>query len=412
MSPPLLWINKTPSSTVLSRSSRRDESRIRHHVQTRWEANNATAPSLVPSPMPSDCGLKQVGQATQQQSLVTQAPSENSVRPSSRIRESSTLPFKRRHGSSISKQKQIYPTVRVPQTIVGAWQELCHAERRSLAFFELYTSQQWSGWQDVIFWGRLAMQASQQSTAVAHSLVSLSALHESLNTPDGSQKRTLQRLGFASIQMSVESLIGSNLSYFEALVSCLALLCFQNLQQSRNSFLLLQSGLNMLREYDDKTSSTKRRAVSVEEGNAIETWIRPLFSRLCCRPCRMGDPSTAFLISVKRQRIKDRMQSDRAKPTIPASFVTLIEAKDSLIRVLEWAHSRIPIDRASSRVQQSFEKSLRLLQDAWNSALSSSLLNGPVDEASNTNRSKALLHVSCIFAMIMIKTAGTEKEIT
>lgn len=291
----------------------------------------------------------------------------------------------------------------VPRTMPWMWQGLGSAQRSSLAFFELRTSRDWAGWQDAEFWTVLALPVSHQSRAVASSLIALSALHESMEAQDECYRTHLQRLSFLQGNEAIRALANTNLTYFEALVSCVVVLCFQNIQKSRSSFRLLRSGLKLLEERDGR--------VSHEEAYLIEAHVERLFDQLRCRPCRMGDPSAAFMLSVHRQRAGNPRTFLIHEPPVPLSFVTLVEARDCLQNILQWGHDTVAHHPDPHLPSPCFLESLHQLRRAWESALNSTLPQSPATESPTAIKSRCLLQAACIFGVIIIETASTTHEI-
>ena len=255
MSPPVLWIHKTADSDTFSRSSRSEERKIRHHVQLNRAIYPAANPVQVRDADVSPLGVGRPNHSLYSISCI--ATIESPLRPSKVLRRipPSRTPF---HSTKRLTRKQrnlkLSPVLQcsgwaVPRAPSWMWQSLCSAERHSLAFFELRTSRDWAGWQDASFWNVLALQVSQLSTAVAHSLVALAAMHESLETIGSSRRECLERLSAVQANRAAQELARAELSYFDALVSCLIMLCYQNFHGRRTSFLLLRSGMRILHQY-------------------------------------------------------------------------------------------------------------------------------------------------------------------
>lgn len=292
----------------------------------------------------------------------------------------------------------------VPRSLPWMWQGLSSAQRSSLAFFELRTSRDWAGWQDAKFWTTIALPISHRNRAVAYSLIALSALHESMETRDECHRTRLQRSSILQGNEAIRALSTGNLSYFEALVSCVILLCFQDIQRIRGSFRLLRSGIGLLGE--------SKGRVTREEASLIEGHMHRLFDLLSCRSCRMAGPSAAFMLSVQRRRAGLLETIAIQKPQIPHSFVTLLEAKDYLLQVLQWGHDALALQSGLPSPAPGLIETLRRLRRAWETALAFTYTGVLSNELSVSKRSAILLRASCIFGVVLIETASTTQELT
>ena len=181
-----LWVIKTPKSTYLSRSSRMEEARIRHHVQ-------------------------------RQQSRV------------------------------LRDQKEEFPMLITPRLWEL---KLNREEKRSLGFFIHRSVPECAGWQDEYFWSTLVLQACSQDPAVVHGLVAIAAWHEfSFISPSDGKAADLQRL-LASQHSKAFSLActAKGLTHSTSLISCIVLASLQSHQGDYQTFRLIRSGLAIVQE--------------------------------------------------------------------------------------------------------------------------------------------------------------------
>lgn len=221
-------------------------------------------------------------------------------------------------------------------------------EERGLAYFQTCTSRNCSGWLDFDFWNILVLQLARTSKVVMHSLVALSALHERLSNQDPHQNKELLELDLTqSIKASVAAR-ATNVTRLEALVSCLVVLCSQDLARCPKAFRLLRSGLWMLEEHDQ----------SGQHDPIFESTIRPLFVRLHCRFCIMGDAVASL-----RMSLQTSSKTNGLKPTIPHQFAVVRDARISLLLLFQWWQAQAyELDRSC----------LRIAFDAWQTALQAS----------------------------------------
>jgi len=296
--------------------------------------------------------------------------------------------------------KTTHISVALPKTLQLLWHDFSASERSSLSFFQIRTSQEWSGWEDSSFWSVLALQVSQQSQTVARSLIALSALHESMEALNGVERARLRHLSHEQSARATRAMLAkSDISYLEALVSCLAMGCFHGLQHSQGSFVLLRSGLRLLLECDHSETA------SCEERQVVDLRIRPLFNRLLSRPATMVDMCKAFILSVERQRAIPASDTVTI-PLVPQKFNTLSEARDSLEGIMNWAHDSHPhpVNDISSR--HTFLTQVHELKDLWHASLASSKFQ----KTARVVRSQRLLEAACLAAEIIIDTAHCINE--
>ena len=255
MAQPLLWVPNTAALNGMPRKlSNKDAAQIRRHAQCQRRNHNASSNAAG-----NVCSLVQ---RSEQQVNSIRNVLVQSLQPSKALgRQASgkkpSVSTRKRHKPQNSSKKASFlgpatssnAALALTKSLPWLWPGLCSSERRSLAFFELRTSQEWSGWEDAYFWNVLALQVSQQSQAVARSLIALSCLHEHMETVGYVARTRLQDL---SSQQSVKAaevlLMRSEMPYFEALVSCIIMICLHGIRHSRASFLLLRSGLKLLEE--------------------------------------------------------------------------------------------------------------------------------------------------------------------
>lgn len=292
----LFWICKDASSTSLTQSSTHVETKIRRHVQSRRQPRNDTS--------------------RDRRGEVKGSFGQINLRSRKKSKEKATT-------APLSMRPLTY-----------AWSNSCLgiAERRSLAFFQSRTSQDFSGWLDYDFWNVLVLQLAQQSTAITQSLIALAALHESIDYRSQSYDSInhLERLSRVQSSKAIEAAKRPDLTYLEALTSCLVILCYQSLQQCPYAFRLLKAGCKMLEEFD--------RQVDRQDAMTVELRIKPLFKRLQCRICGIGDALVSLRMSQQHSEKPSRLASS-STPLISTSFENLHEAQAALRSIYDWYQS-------------------------------------------------------------------------
>ena len=343
MPPKYLWVNKTALSDQLSHSAEEEAVNIRQHVQA--------------------------------------------ARRDQARREWRGLPAST---ASTSRNALISQSLPAPLTLSWMWSDFNYNERRSLAYFELRTSSEWSGWADASFWTTLALPLCHQNKAIADSLAALAAIHESSETNEKDRCRQLQRQSLTHAQMAIGALAQSQPDHFLAIVSCLLFVCLCNVRQERGSFRLLRSGLRLLDEQAN---------LSVQESHLIASYAGPLLRRLSSRDCTLCDLAASFALSLSKHRASSFSVPSSSPPSIPFSFVPLRRARDSLEAILKWGQHSLMGNDVYPTIE--LMATLTQLRREWESAL---------DATPDSSASTFLLRAACIFGFILITTANSSFE--
>lgn len=215
-------------------SAPRRQARIRSHVQSR-NRNKAPDCSADKTAAPSEQNLQPLD-CVRGVPLSSLRPSKALGRRALNTTDTGATRKRKKTESDTSRQSvlsdAIFSNIRssLTRSLPFLWHGLSSSERGSLAFFQLRTSQEWSGWEDRYFWNILALQVSQQSQAVARSLIAVSALHERIEALSSVERARLLSLSSEQSGKATAALLArSEVSYFEALVSCLIMICFHGL---------------------------------------------------------------------------------------------------------------------------------------------------------------------------------------
>nr|POE51670.1 hypothetical protein CFP56_25877 [Quercus suber] len=408
----LFWIHKSADSNALSHSAKSEASGIRRHVQTTRRAKTITSSGHAKA----KTVLQDGGSNDRSKPIRSYKTALSlSLRPNTgfgRISRTGVLASalaadgRSASGTDYSpsetdiRQRCRFNTL--PSGVPWMWQGFRPEERSSLAFFQLRTSRDWAGWQDAPFWSALVLPLSHQSRAVANSLIALSALHESKEVNDECYRTRLRCMSISHSGKMVQELAGSNLTYFEAIVSCVIVLCFQNIHGHRKSFRLLRSGLQLLEQ--------RKNHVSKDEEDSIQRHIKPVFDLLHCRICRMGDLASSIVISVRNQQGQTVDHHRTSIPTIPATFKTMLEARDCLQSILDWGHDAAGSYYLHKSSNADFAQSLQHLRKKWETALRLYSEDKAGTEMMTVDRSTGLLRAACIVGTILLQTFNTQRE--
>ena len=254
----ILWIVKNTRSEHLSRSSKSEEAKIRHHVQRRRLAA-----------------------------------------------------WRHRHR-----------VARISTSFDPCCADLQPDERRSLQFFIQRTGPEWCGWQDGHFWNVLALQASQNDSAIVHGLVAIAGCHEYTLSPADSnraaQLRKLTSQQYANA-FSVASNV-NNMTYCTSLISCVILTSLQTYYRRDYQFYrLLRSGRAMIEEVGKFEGS-----LSISTHCLVNESVRPLLDRLHARLCMMGDQFAALAHSIQHRKSQKQIKAEL--PPVPSLFINLRSA--------------------------------------------------------------------------------------
>lgn len=244
---------------------------------------------------------------------------------------------------------------------------------------------EWAGWRDESFWHDIALPIFQSSDAVAHCLIFLSALRESQEAIDAPRHKQLRMLSYSQGHKAIENLTRAKLSYFEALISCIIVMCLKYVQKCRSSFPLLRSGLRLLKH--------RNRHVSLSEESLILSVVDHLFWKVQSRCCTMSDLSVSFLLLVIRRNAGGWISS----PTtviVPLAFSSIGEAQSRRQRILDRGHDTVTLDQYHCKAEEAhLASSLQQSQRAWKYALDSSVaLFHPYLNPSSMRRSTQLLN--------------------
>lgn len=393
----LFWVNKHASSSCLSQSYGPDESKIRRHAQQRrWararqnNLQNSCSNNLLTS------------QRTEYAARLDHKATQGRLSQKS-LAAAQSVPYPTLIASRLELQRITELSVQncqlpIPGKVSSNIEvNLSVQERRGLDFFVHCTAPDWAGWEDAPLWNDIALRLSYSNQTIAHALVALSALHESrLSSDDWGRRSSLAALSFRQRDRAINA--GGNkqqTSHLEALVSCLTLICLQNVQNGHHSFRLLEAGRRML----DECSSGR---LNHSERLLVDQYVRPLFSRLRGRLCMMNDPAQALRTSIRRRR-EFRPWPVLSQPCIPQRFNAQHQARDLLSQFFTWAHDLMVVSDDSWNILSLIRKT----GNAWHLALHQT---SPADVESGI-AGRALLEAAYLFGIILLETFQCQFEV-
>lgn len=397
----LLWINKDSASTVLSRSSKAETRQIRKHVQherqvkarAAHEAAGKSGTSQKPGRNESDSSPEQRPRGPKKRGLrldtnVQEVQSEDTEHQQRALLSASLSPTG--HSGRVLQAMSTFPG-------------LDSQELRSLVFFCQRTGPEWSGWRDASFWNKLILQACHLNRSVLHGVVAMGALHESSEVDGESDERSnLQQLALHQSSKASRMAMETAVSDIATLISCIIFICLQNLQDSHTAYQLLRSGHSLINDIDERLLSGDM-VLSDSEMTVLDNFIRPIIERLRMRFCSIVDVPSALALSaaIKRSRPERR----RSLPQVPSCFVNLLEARNKLEEIVDWAQENIEPSTLAGDERSRVET----LLSGWITALDEVGIT-VVDRFDALTVSKNLLKAAALVASILFDTLGTNDE--
>jgi len=224
-------------------------------------------------------------------------------------------------------------------------------EQRCFHYFRDRTTSALSGYNiHSRFWHNIVLQISHSSPAIFHAALALGSLQEHLEAGLTFEPRHKSyRFLYQQINKAIRDLCsqGKSLPVQVALVCCVLFICLENAQGNYEAALNhLQSGLNMLEEWCNQSSSGMKAATD-EQDILVQTF------------CKLDIQATTFLDN-RPPRI--HVNSFNGSPfSIPPSFQTLEDARIALERM----EMRALYILTSVHELYSREKLLQGLQDCF-----------------------------------------------
>lgn len=403
----LLWINKDIASTVLSRSSKAETRQIRKHVQAERQSKaKAAQEAAVKSAGPNSLGNPP--RKDREKGTPSPAAKVQGLRLDTNVethRPEDALSSSRALLSTLSSPTVASPTsqsARLLQT-VSTFPGLEPQELRSLVFFCQRTGPEWSGWRDASFWNKLILQACHLNRSILHGVVALGALHESSEVDGESDEGSnLRELALHQSSKASRMAFETAVSDIATLISCIIFICLQNLQDSHTAYQLLKSGHSLISDIDQRLVSGDL-ILSDSEKAVLNNFLRPIIERLRMRFCSIVDVPSALALSaaLKRTRLDRCLQL----PELPSSFINLLDARNKLEQIVEWAQENIDPSAlvADERLQ------VQDLLVKWLDALERTSIAAS-DRYEALITSKKLLKAAALVASILFDTLGTQSE--
>ena len=280
-------------------------------------------------------------------------------------------------------------------------------EKRSFIFFLKRTAQEWSGYRDVSFWNMLVPQASAAHQSIFHSVTALGALHESLeNNEDPNKTGHLQQLIWQQCSKAAVAANQAQISHTVALMSCIILVCLQNLQSNPVAFQMLKTGTNLVNDLEAKVAAGTISLTS-SEVTLLEDYLKPILERLGTRYCFIVDLPSAFALHVHAKQSEGRQKSD--VPSLPSRFNTLLEARNSLEMIASWCVINATSSDEVTGVYCNQKDLCDSLLTQWNDLLETVPAEAYKDHP-NLGVSKMLLKAAGLVAKMLFDTVGSSNE--
>lgn len=385
----LLWVNKDSTSTHLSRSSKAETARIRAHVQhlsIQSRARRKSAPPLRTARKNSKSGSDEP------------RPQKPPVQPKEEIDEQKKphLPDDKTQDGRVLASN---PLTWLPSATPD--------ERRSFLFFLKRTAQEWSGYRDVSFWNMLVPQASAAHQAIFHSVTALGALHESLeNNDDPDKEGHMQQLLWQQCSKAAVAANSGQISHTVALMSCIILVCLQNLQSNPVAFQMLKTGMNLVKDLEQRIANGTL-TLTPGEMTLLEDYLKPILERLGTRYCFIVDLPSAFTLHVAAKQVETLPKTET--PILPPKFNSLLEARNSLEMIAAWAVINTTGTDEETGVYCENKDLVDSLLTQWNDLLET-VPSDAYREHPNLGVSKMLLKASGLVTRMLFDTLGSSQE--
>lgn len=386
----LLWVNKDSSSTHLSRSSKAETARIRAHVQhlsIQSRTRRKSAPPL------------RNHRKNSKAHVADRRPSEALVEV-----KKESQPENDDAATVIASGKPA--DIRILNDGLTWLPAASTEEKRSFFFFLKRTAQEWSGYRDVSFWNKLVPRASAAHKAIFHSVTALGALHESLESNPDSNQGQLQQLLWQQCSKAANAANSGQISHTVALMSCIILVCLQNLQSNPVAFQMLRTGANLVNDLETKIANGTL-TLTPSEQTLLEDYLKPILDKLGTRYCFIVDLPSAFALHAAAKQTESLPRTEQ--PELPDKFTSLLEARNSLESLANWCI----INTTSSNPQHAVfcaQKSLvKNLITRWDDLLEK-IDSSVYKEHPNLMVSKSLLKAAGMVTRILFDTLGSSEE--
>jgi hypothetical protein len=270
-----------------------------------------------------------------------------------------------------------------------------HEERRSLQFFQEKTTTGATGWIDHEFWKASVLRLSISQPGLKHGLIAIGALHESRYAGTTYEEARLRAFSMHQYSRAI-SLIRSDhrLPLPVVLASCILFIALLSLQHDDAQFQTLKSGLVLV----ETLKSDKTTNVSEADRSFMLEYIEPILERHKTRLCGLVDLPYSLNLAMSSQF------QVAALPQIPDSFVTIVEARDCLKRLLTWTCHIARI--TGPRVQLPVEVDKQ--SERWLNALAAFISNSKTGPYSSNSIS--FLKATHKMSFISIRTIGIQWE--
>ena len=385
----LLWVNKDSSSTHLSRSSKAETARIRAHVQHL---------------------------SIQSRTRRKSAPPLRNSRKNSKSYSTDRRPSEALIQVKKEDEQKDYQPVLTPEKLTDTriltdsltWLPAASSEeKRSFLFFLKRTAQEWSGYRDVSFWNMLVPQASAAHKAIFHSVTALGALHESFESNhDTYREGQLQQLLWQQCSKAANVAKSGQITHTVALMSCIILVCLQNLQSNPVAFQMLRTGANLVNDLEMKIANGTL-TLTISEQTLLDDYLKPILEKLGTRYCFIVDLPSAFALHVATKQTENSYRTET--PALPAKFASLLEARNYLERLASWCIINTTSNDPQNGVFCAQKGLVNALITKWHDLLEK-IDSAVYKEHPNLIVSKSLLKAAGMVTRILFDTLGSSEE--
>lgn len=291
---------------------------------------------------------------------------------------------------------------------------LTHQEFRSFHFFFKRTAVEWTGWSDRLFWNTLLYQMCSVQPSLRHAVIAVGTLHEINVHGDADGAEAGRIFSLQQSNKTITSIIdkGATIPLPVLLISCLLFALLQTVQEDHTigaraigTIRTLKSGLMLVDGWEQQRQQQQQQQrgvrtseLSKADDEFIFYQVEPIFEMYRSRICAVNDLPCALNASLQRYC------SSVSRPRIPSVFSTLLEARDSLAEILDWACSVCK----EWTVENSLPTEVHDASHRWLLTLRMSERNTVCDP--DTSHSMSLLKAAHKASFIILRTRAANKE--
>lgn len=238
-------------------------------------------------------------------------------------------------------------------------------------------------------------------------MTALGALHESLeNNDDPDKEAHMQQLLWQQCSKAAYTANQGQISHTVALMSCIILVCLQNLQSNPVAFQMLRTGCNLVNDLE-KQINDGTLTLTQTEMTLLDDYLKPILERLGTRYCFIVDLPSAFALHVAAKQNENSPEEEL--PILPSAFNSLLEARNTLETIAGWAVINATSSDEETGVYCNKKDQVDSLLTQWNDLLET-VPSAAYKDHPNLGVSKLLLKAAGMVTKILFDTLGSTQE--